>query len=85
MGLVEVMAPAHHVVRESVDLARSIAENAPLSVLAAKFTIEQLLKDAGERDVAGVAEYIRRCMDSTDYREGRTAFTEKRKPVFVGV
>jgi enoyl-CoA hydratase/carnithine racemase len=84
MGLVEMVAPEHDVVREAVDLARSIAENAPLSVLAAKFTIEQVLKDAVERDVAGVAEYMRRCMDSADYHEGRTAFTEKRKPVFVG-
>ena len=84
MGLVDVVAPAHDVVRESVDLARSIAENAPLSVLAAKFTIEQILKEAGERDVAEVAEYMRRCMDSADYREGRTAFMEKRKPKFIG-
>lgn len=84
MGLVEMVAPEHDVVREAVDLARSIVENAPLSVLAAKFTIEQVLKDAVERDVAGVAEHMRRCMDSADYHEGRTAFTEKRKPVFVG-
>ena len=84
MGLVELVVPAHDVVRESVDLARSIAGNVPLSVLAAKFTIEQVLKDASERDVAGVAEYVSRCMDSADYREGRTAFAEKRKPVFIG-
>jgi len=85
MGLVEVVTtPGHDVVQESVDLARTIAENAPLSVLATKFTIEQVLKDTGARDVDGVTEHVRRCMDSADYREGRTAFTAKRKPVFVG-
>jgi enoyl-CoA hydratase/carnithine racemase len=84
MGLVEVVASATDVVREAVDLARTIAENAPLSVLAAKFTIQQALKDAAERDLKAVAEYTTRCMDSADYREGRTAFMEKRKPVFVG-
>jgi enoyl-CoA hydratase/carnithine racemase len=84
MGLVEVVASATDVVREAVDLARTIAENAPLSVLAAKFTIQQALKDAAERDLKAVAEYTTRCMDSADYREGRAAFMEKRKPVFIG-
>ncbi len=83
IGLVDVLA-TENVVRETLDLARSIADNAPLSVLAAKFTIEQVLKEPDKRDVAAVTEHTRRCMDSADYREGRTAFMEKRKPVFTG-
>ena len=84
MGLVEVVVPAEEVVRESLALARGIAENAPLSVQAAKFTIAQVLKAGSERDLAAVEELARRCMDSADYREGRAAFSEKRKPVFTG-
>ena len=82
MGLVDQVVADP--VAESLALAREIAANAPLSVAASKFTIAQLLKDAPERDLTGVAEFTRRCMDSADYREGRTAFMEKRKPVFTG-
>lgn len=82
MGLVDLVAG--DVVEESLALAREIAGNAPLSVAASKFTIAQILKDPGERDLDGVADFTRRCMDSADYREGRTAFMEKRKPAFTG-
>ena len=84
MGLVETVVPADEVVRHSVDLARTIADNAPLSVAAARYTVGEVLKDAAARDVAGVADFTRRCMESADYREGRTAFMEKRRPVFTG-
>ncbi len=84
VGLVDMIAPADKVVEEAVALARTIADNAPLAVGAAKFTIDQILKDAADRDLDGVAEFGRRCFDSADYKEGRTAFMEKRKPVFTG-
>jgi enoyl-CoA hydratase len=83
MGLVEVLA-AEDVVAETLQLAATIADNAPLSLQASRFAIEQVLKPAAERDTAGMAELTRCCMESADYREGRTAFTEKRKPSFTG-
>ena len=83
MGLVDVLA-THDVVRESLELARTIADNAPLSLHATKFTVEQVMKDPSERDMAALAELTHACMNSADYREGRTAFMEKRKPVFIG-
>lgn len=83
MGLVDVVAKVD-VVQECLELAGTIAANAPLSVQASKFTIEQALRSPAERDQAGLTAHSRRCMDSADYREGRTAFTEKRPPVFIG-
>ncbi|HSW16681.1 MAG TPA: enoyl-CoA hydratase [Ramlibacter sp.] len=83
MGLVEMVA-AEDVVTETLALAASIAENAPLSIQASRFALEQVRKAPAERDLAGMADHTRRCMDSSDYREGRAAFTEKRKPVFTG-
>jgi enoyl-CoA hydratase/carnithine racemase len=83
MGLVESVA-TDDVAAETLDLARTIAENAPLSVRAAKFTIEEVLKAPGQRNGERIAAYTRSCMDSADYREGRAAFMEKRRPNFVG-
>jgi enoyl-CoA hydratase len=67
-----------------VELARSIADNAPLSVRAAKLAVNEAVKSESERDAAAVHAAVAACFDSADYREGRTAFMEKRTPVFQG-
>jgi enoyl-CoA hydratase/carnithine racemase len=85
MGLVDIVTPAEGAAEQALALAREIAGNAPLSVLASKVAIDQVLLASAERDMDGIAAIGRRCMDSADYREGRTAFMEKRKPVFRGV
>ena len=61
-----------------------IARNAPLTVRAAKAAVEAW--EAGERPehLAKVRELVDACFNSADYREGRRAFAEKRKPVFRG-
>lgn len=65
-------------------LARTMAGNAPLSIRGMKYILAQALKDPGDRDMQGVQQAIAACFDSTDYAEGRTAFMEKRRPVFRG-
>lgn len=65
-------------------IARRIADNAPLSVAASKLTIGEMVKDAGERDMDAIAAMMATCFNSADYKEGRTAFMEKRKPVWQG-
>jgi enoyl-CoA hydratase len=62
----------------------TIAANAPLTIGAAKHAIGELLKDEDERDIDSVVAAVKRCFDSKDYIEGRTAFMEKRKPAFKG-
>ena len=64
--------------------ADMIADNAPLTVASVKFIVGEALKDENERDTARMAESVKRCFASSDYVEGRTAFMEKRKPVFRG-
>ena len=61
-----------------------ICANAPLTIKAAKFTVGEILKDESKRDVARVDKMVEACFASRDYTEGRTAFLEKRKPVFTG-
>ena len=77
IGLVNRVVPDGELSDVVLDLARSIADNAPLSVRAAKLAV------AGE-DEAVVAAAIDACFDSEDYREGRAAFAEKRAPRFRG-
>jgi enoyl-CoA hydratase/carnithine racemase len=67
-----------------LDIARTIAGNAPLSVAASKVCIDNILKDPADRNDSAVTTAARACMESEDYREGRTAFMEKRKPQFQG-
>jgi enoyl-CoA hydratase len=60
-----------------------IAGNAPLSLRAAATVVRELRKD-GVRDLALCEDAVTACFNSADYVEGRTAFMEKRKPVFTG-
>ncbi len=64
-------------------IAADIAANAPLSVRASKVSIRAVV--AGDAELqAEAARQGAATFDSADYREGRAAFTEKRKAVFAG-
>ena len=65
-------------------IARTIADNAPLSIAASKLTITEVLKDPADRDMDAVRAAGVACFDSADYKEGRSAFLEKRRPRFTG-
>jgi enoyl-CoA hydratase len=84
IGLINKMVPDEELSDAVLDIARTIADNAPLSVAASKFTINEVLKDPSERDMGEVARLAKVCFDSEDYSEGRRAFAEKRAPVFSG-
>ena len=68
----------------TMEIARTISGNAPLAIKAAKITIAQVMKDPDKRDMNAVKQIGTDCMDSADFREGRQAFMEKRKPKFTG-
>jgi enoyl-CoA hydratase len=84
IGLINRMVSDEELSDAVLDIARTIADNAPLSVAASKFTITEVMKDPAERDMAEVARLAKLCFDSEDYKEGRRAFMEKRPPVFKG-
>lgn len=84
IGLVDRVMANDKLWSETLEIARTISGNAPLAVKAAKITIAQVLKDKDERDMGAIKAISTACMDSEDFREGRQAFMEKRKPQFKG-
>src|ERR1700757_1661997 len=84
IGLVDRVLPDAELWDATMEIARTISGNAPLAIKAAKITIAQVLKDPAERDMAAIKQIGLECMDSEDFREGRRAFMEKRKPQFKG-
>jgi enoyl-CoA hydratase/carnithine racemase len=84
IGLVDRVVADADLWNATFEIARTIASNAPLAVQAARITIAQVLKDPDQRDMAAIKAIGTACMDSADFREGRRAFMEKRKPHFKG-
>jgi enoyl-CoA hydratase len=66
------------------DYAETIAINAPLTVHAVKLCVSEYLKNPEDRDLDACQTAVDACSHSGDYAEGRTAFMEKRRPVFRG-
>ena len=84
IGLVDRVMPNGELWDATLEIARTISGNAPLAIQAAKITIAQVLKDPAARDMDAIKKIGSACMDSEDFREGRQAFMEKRKPKFKG-
>jgi enoyl-CoA hydratase/carnithine racemase len=84
MGLVNRVVPAADLEATVRKLAGTIAENAPLTVQLVKVAISEAAKDPERRDLGRVHELVEQCMVSEDYKEGRRAFMEKRRPAFTG-
>jgi enoyl-CoA hydratase len=85
MGLVNRVRPAAELESFVIGYAGMIGANAPLTVGAVKLCVTEYVKEPAKRDLAACQAAVDRCFASADYVEGRTAFMEKRKPVFRGV
>jgi enoyl-CoA hydratase len=84
MGFVSKVVPAAELEKTVADYCKLVAENAPLTVAAAKYAVQQWQKDEKDRDLAKAMKMVEACFASEDHQEGRKAFMEKRTPAFKG-
>ncbi|MBX9945906.1 MAG: enoyl-CoA hydratase/isomerase family protein [Reyranella sp.] len=84
MGLLNRVVPDGELDAYVDNYCKLIGQNAPLTMHAAKRTIEELTRLDGQADLGRAAALVKQCFESEDYIEGRRAFMEKRKPVFRG-
>jgi enoyl-CoA hydratase/carnithine racemase len=82
IGIVNEVVSAAALEERATTLAGLIAANAPLSILAAKSTVEAAVEGAMADERLGVL--VDACANSLDFEEGIRAFSEKRTPRFLG-
>ncbi len=84
IGFVNHVVPAEQVMPKAMALAETIADNAPLTVAAAKEMV-YMATDTGRRAGLEAAHHLfHRVYASEDAQEGPRAFAEKRKPRWTG-
>jgi len=82
IGLINRVLAADKLEDETRAYCETLADNAPLSIKAHKVILGELSKK--NPDQSKIDAVATMCFDSADYKEGRTAFMEKRKPVWKG-
>ena len=84
MGIVNQVFSQEKLLEKALKTAKSIANNAPLAVRAAKASIVQSMTLLDKQfEVITVEENVK-CLQSSDIKEGAQAFMENRKPQFKG-
>jgi enoyl-CoA hydratase/carnithine racemase len=84
MGLVHRVVPAAEIEAVTYEMARTIADNAPLSLAGMKAMIRRAISPCERIEHADLDAEVTRARTSADAREGVRAMLEKRRPRFTG-
>jgi enoyl-CoA hydratase/carnithine racemase len=84
MGMVHRVTPAAEIEAATHELARTIADNAPLSLAGMKAMIQRAISLRERIDHADLDAQVTVARKSADAREGVRAMLEKRRPRFTG-
>jgi enoyl-CoA hydratase len=86
VGMVNIVKSKDEIEKYTYNLAKEISENAPLSMKTMKYTINkwQQNQNLADQENKELINMILEVQNSSDYKEGLKAFTEKRKPRFSG-
>lgn len=82
LGVVDVVAPAGAALDTATEIARKLADLPAIAVQAIKHAVDAPREPALAPGLDVEREAFLRVFESADFREGYTAFLEKRKPVF---
>jgi len=83
LGLVNRLAPEGAVLATAIEFAEEIAANGPLAVQASKRVIDESSAWPAAEHFERTRQIVMPVFDSNDAREGATAFTERRAPVWT--
>ena len=84
IGMIHQLVPAGELEAATYALARTIADNAPLSLAGMKATILRALSVREAINHQDLDEMVNSARKSADAQEGVKAMLEKRKPAFRG-
>jgi len=82
MGMADVLVPQADVRKKAIELAREIATNSPLAVMATRATMRAGLADRVQAATAHELGEQLRLRQTEDFKEGIKAYSERRVPNF---
>lgn len=83
IGLVNYVVPQDQLITKAEEILNKIKLRAPLAVAAAIKSVNSSLSFGVNGFETEIKEFGR-CFNTEDFKEGTTAFLEKRKPTFLG-